>query len=121
MNDPIKYMLAGATIAIFSGMIGLGVGVWAVRSSPTTESRVARAAVPAKFAPSQPVAAPRVLPTTSSAVLRQAHGNDDMQKALDSAAVKQAREAYLSAQKQYTEALQSAMGKQPTFFRLHNG
>jgi hypothetical protein len=37
-----------------------------------------------------------------------------MQKALDSPAVKQAREAYLAAQKQYTEALQSVMGKPPT-------
>jgi hypothetical protein len=63
MNDPIRYMLTGAAIAILSGTVGLGIGVWAVRSVRTTEPTVTKSILPATFPPSQTVTTSRVLPT----------------------------------------------------------
>jgi hypothetical protein len=119
MNDPIKYMITGAAIAIVSATAaGIIVG-YIVRPSPSKTLSRETIALP-------PALQPKPLPTASNPAQRSLppwlqSGGTNVQRspvlppqAIASAqefpAVQKAHEAYLEAQKKYVAALQAAMG-----------
>jgi hypothetical protein len=97
MNDPIKYMLAGAGIAVVSGVLSAGGVAWALK----------------RPAPN-PVVRPGVVATAKPAITVAPASQTSFQQAQNRPEVKAAHEAYLEAQKKYLAAMQSVMGKQPS-------
>jgi hypothetical protein len=120
MNDPLKYMIAGAAIAIVSATAaGVVVGL-VVGQAPAPKPAMVTAPVvrPPGVARQNP---PFTLGTVSvplqfkgtNAVRMPALSPDALRNLQDSPALRQAREAYLDAQKKYVAAMQSAASLPP--------
>jgi len=134
MNDPIKYMLAGAAIAVGSAAItGLVIG-WSVSQAALAPSKsihssafsttqptgpVTRLKLPAQTAasilpPGQFTMPPPRQPGSSNIIIRPSSNSFPppaaFQKAQDLPEVKKAREEFMEAQRRYSEAMKKAMG-----------
>jgi hypothetical protein len=91
MIDPIKYMLAGAGIAVVSGVLGAAGVAWALK----------------RPAPN-PVVRPAVVATAKPAITVAPASQTSFQQAQNRPEVKAAHDAYIAAQKKYIAAMQAA-------------
>jgi hypothetical protein len=125
MNDPIKYLITGAAIAIIGGAAGATICAIVMRAQPTaggapTYSSPAKPppAATARFqtSPDQFLSIPPrppgstntrfAIPTPSGAISHAA-----FQKAQELPDVKKAREEFMEAQRKYVGLMQAAMGQ----------
>ncbi|MFZ2639355.1 MAG: hypothetical protein WA117_00095 [Verrucomicrobiia bacterium] len=133
MNDPIKYMLVGAAIAVGSATISGVVVGWSVSQTPSARPRsvqsstfpaslptgpAARLKLPAQtaasiFPPGQFTPPPTHQSGSSNIIIRPATKSFPppaaFQKAQELPEVKAARDAFMQAQKRYSETMKKAM------------
>jgi hypothetical protein len=129
MNDPIKLLVAGATIALAGVVAGGVVTTWALKTDSTNQSTTpspqrlqvsgpnssvlrptSSVANPPQIRIPGPFAAPSG-PGNASGARLQPLTATAFQKVQDVPEVKAAREAFAEAQKKYMTAMQTAMGK----------
>jgi hypothetical protein len=111
MNEPIKYMITGAAIAVASATAAAVIVGYVVRSTPGTA--VSRETVPLPPVTSNPIQRslpPWLQPGGTNAPGSPVSPPQALLSAQSFPAVQKAREAYLEAQKKYVAALQAAMG-----------
>jgi len=146
MNDPMKYLVTGAAIAIVSGAVGTMGGVWLMKEMgsshrPEIRSQKSGGSVQPSAISLQPAVAsgqssvfsgqrmvssgqrtPVITippkPSDSNMTFRPSLlmgktpiSYNQFQKAQELPEVKAAREAFMEAQKRYSEAMKKAMGQ----------
>ncbi len=112
MNDPIKYLITGAAIAIVCGAVGTMGGVWLTKEigngQSTSTGMIKGSPFPITIQTpggnSQSVfSGPRTQPTGKSALTYS-----EFQKVQECPEVKAARDAFMEAQKKYSEVIKKA-------------
>jgi hypothetical protein len=135
MNDPIKYMVVGAVIAVSSAAISGVVVGWSVSETASTRPKSVQPSVfpatlpaePARFKwPAQPAGSilppgKLTLPAPASVstnitvrpppMAQTPISYNEFQKLQEVPEVKKAREEFMEAQKRYSETMKKAMGK----------
>ncbi|MFA6560771.1 MAG: hypothetical protein WCV00_02555 [Verrucomicrobiia bacterium] len=135
MNDPLKYLIAGAAIAIVCGAAGTMGGVWLVKETAGNQKpeirnqdsgiRIQSPVIRGQgsvfsgqqMQPKPVITIPPRSASGSNIVFRPTQPTGKMpisysqfQKAQELPEVKAAREAFMEAQKRYSEAMKKAMG-----------